>query len=192
MLTPSQVLKQETRAFHVELEDAFVHRIAAVKTADDFADLLRLFYGFVAPIEQGISPHVNNSTLPDVAERKKLYLLTEAINSIHQNSTIHVATEVPQITSVCEALGAMYVLEGSTLGGKSIVRLLTQENRLSVNPSYYRYFNPYGDATGAMWTRFQQVLNEHGKSEDCLERIVRSANAIFNFITRYITTNFAP
>lgn len=56
-----------------------------------------------------------------------------------------------------EALGALYVMEGSTLGGKVIGKALRRLPNWPISaPSY---FDPYGSATGSMWSAFQDYLD---------------------------------
>ena len=56
------------------------------------------------------------------------------------------------------ALGAMYVVEGSTLGGQMISRALRGADW--VPPAGLASFNPYGAETGAQWRGFRTVLAE--------------------------------
>jgi heme oxygenase len=55
--------------------------------------------------------------------------------------------------STAAALGSLYVMEGSTLGGQVISRALAEAPWLP--PGGLTYFNPYGDRTGAMWRSFK-------------------------------------
>ncbi len=54
------------------------------------------------------------------------------------------------------ALGSLYVIEGSTLGGQMISRALAAADWLPKQG--LTYFTPYGPQAGAMWRRFQTVL----------------------------------
>jgi heme oxygenase len=54
------------------------------------------------------------------------------------------------------ALGSIYVLEGSSLGGKIISRALSRAPWAP--PGGLRYFDPYGERTGPMWRAFQGAL----------------------------------
>jgi heme oxygenase len=56
------------------------------------------------------------------------------------------------------ALGRLYVLEGSTLGGTFIDRHLAGLPTLS--GIRLRAFSPYGTATGAMWHAFRRVTRD--------------------------------
>ncbi|MDT0276343.1 biliverdin-producing heme oxygenase [Blastococcus goldschmidtiae] len=62
---------------------------------------------------------------------------------------------LPPVPGTDEALGRMYVLEGSTLGGVFIDRHLAGLPELAGVP--IRAFSPYGSETGAMWAAFRRV-----------------------------------
>ena len=61
------------------------------------------------------------------------------------------------ITNPAAAFGAMYVIEGSTLGGTIIARRIRDALGLDETTGC-AYFRSYGRATGAMWTAFRRKL----------------------------------
>lgn len=63
--------------------------------------------------------------------------------------------ELPAPAGTDEALGRLYVLEGSTLGGALIDRHLATVRGLS--GLSLQAFSPYGTETGAMWHGFRRV-----------------------------------
>jgi len=62
---------------------------------------------------------------------------------------------LPPVPGTDEALGRMYVLEGSTLGGVFIDRHLAGLPELA--GVTVRSFSPYGHDTGAMWAAFRRT-----------------------------------
>ncbi len=74
-----------------------------------------------------------------------------------------------------EAMGALYVMEGSTLGGKLIAKSLRTCSDWPVRGICY--FNPYGERTGAMWAAFQLELAAVPTAH--AESVVRGANQTF-------------
>jgi heme oxygenase len=62
------------------------------------------------------------------------------------------------VTGTDEALGRMYVLEGSTLGGTFIDRHLT--GLPGLGGIRLRAFSPYGAETGAMWHTFRRATRD--------------------------------
>jgi heme oxygenase len=61
----------------------------------------------------------------------------------------------PAPESQAEALGMLYVLEGSTLGGRLILRTLKDRG---VDDPRLAFLDPYGPETGVRWRSFQSVL----------------------------------
>ncbi|WP_034383842.1 biliverdin-producing heme oxygenase [Deinococcus sp. YIM 77859] len=75
------------------------------------------------------------------------------------------------------ALGALYVLEGSTLGGQVLSRQL--QARLALTPKRgLRYFSGYGPQTGAMWLAFGRALRQHVRPGEDL-RVIEGAQQTF-------------
>ncbi len=56
------------------------------------------------------------------------------------------------------ALGSMYVLEGSALGGQVIARALRQAHGLDAEQAV-RYFSGHGAETGRLWREFRDLLS---------------------------------
>jgi len=77
-------------------------------------------------------------------------------------------------------LGAMYVMEGSTLGGQYIARHV--ESTLGLEPGRGdAYFNAYGAETGAMWNRFKAVLARVPDEQS--GEVIAAAKAMFRFFS---------
>lgn len=73
------------------------------------------------------------------------------------------------------ALGAMYVLEGSTLGGVHIARAILDRHGFTS-----AFYGCYGTRTAAMWKSFQQALLRYGEqSPDTARAVIDGANAMF-------------
>lgn len=61
----------------------------------------------------------------------------------------------PAIGTKAEALGALYVLEGSTLGGRKILQSLRSQG---VSTDDLHFLDPYGKDAGVNWRLFLRVL----------------------------------
>ncbi len=73
-------------------------------------------------------------------------------------------------------LGAMYVMEGSTLGGQYIARHV--EHVLALTPGQGdAYFRGYGEQTGSMWNAFRDVLGT--VSDAHTDLVIAAAKAMF-------------
>jgi heme oxygenase len=87
--------------------------------------------------------------------------------------------DLPHVEGTDEALGRMYVLEGSTLGGTFIDRHLATLPRGGVRVSA---FSPYGAETGAMWHAFRRFTRERVSDPD---RVVAAAGATFRALAAW-------
>jgi heme oxygenase len=82
-----------------------------------------------------------------------------------------------------QALGRMYVLEGSTLGGTLIDRhLATLPGLAGVR---LRAFSPYGSETGAMWHAFRRAIRARVAGGGDTTAVVDSARATFQALAAW-------
>jgi heme oxygenase len=83
----------------------------------------------------------------------------------------------PAIGTKAEALGALYVLEGSTLGGRTILRALRSRG---VSTDGLDFLDPYGEKAGANWRTFLRVLErETAHSQTTMNECVSGAIRAF-------------
>ena len=86
--------------------------------------------------------------------------------------------DLPDVPTTDDALGRLYVLEGSTLGGTFIDRHLSGLPSLGEGVRV-RAFSPYGGETGAMWHAYRQVTREHVAAGGDARRVVAAARDTF-------------
>ena len=77
-------------------------------------------------------------------------------------------------------LGALYVLEGATLGGSVIVKKLKTNPNLNALNLNFNYYQVYGDQLIANWKTFVAVLNK--QPESAYADIIAGATGMFNYI----------
>ena len=94
------------------------------------------------------------------------------------------APVLPVVGSTDEALGRMYVLEGSTLGGTFIDRHLASLPALA--DVRLRAFSPYGERTGAMWAAYRRATREHVASGGDADRVVGAARSTFGALSGWV------
>ncbi len=87
----------------------------------------------------------------------------------------------PEINSKAEFLGAMYVLEGSTLGGQVLLRRFKDALGISETQGGH-FFNGYGSETGLMWCQFLSVLNRELQTTEEIQTAVHSAQRTFRLM----------
>ena len=85
-----------------------------------------------------------------------------------------------------QALGRLYVLEGSTLGGTFISRHLATLPTLGPDVRLGA-FSPYGTETGAMWHAYRRVTRERVSGGGDAGRVVGAARSTFGALADWCT-----
>lgn len=94
----------------------------------------------------------------------------------------------PQLhfSSAAEAAGALYVMEGSTLGGMLIAKsIMEHQGRVS------RYYGCYGKTTAARWRSTSAQLDAFPRENADVESMVAGANSTFDALHRHLTQALA-
>lgn len=190
-------LRNETKTAHQQLEKATVPFIRRATSEDQYAYLLKMFYGYFKPVEETIQSLVDSSLLTDIGERRQSDSILADLKTIGAEGDELVTSEfTPDLTNVPQALGAMYVLEGSTLGGRFISQMLMKQLNRSANEGI-TFFSGYGEQTEAKWKAFTQMVNEYAeKFPENKDQIVAAADETFaNFgkwVAKYEETVAQP
>lgn len=174
-------LRDTTRDAHARLE----HKLDVAgcwSSRESYSALLIDFLSLYRPLERVLAAIIQPSCGLDFAPRRKARLLAaDLIDLGHTPAQLaHVPdyTDLPRIASLPEALGTMYVLEGSTLGGQVIFGRIAPALGISKMRGG-QFFNAYGCNTAQMWAVFVSVLNRFGSDPDSAPVIVASARAAF-------------
>jgi heme oxygenase len=186
-IAPSSVarlLKEETHAEHREAEQLLAPRLNEIKTQDDYASLLCLFYGFYHPLEQLIGSALDAELRQQLGSRRQSDLILLDLNSLQKPSGhIPLCTDLPDMYSSMSALGALYVLEGSTLGGQLIKRMLLKNTSAGLKEEQLHFFSGYREETGARWQAFLQLINQFSGEQKI---IAEGARSTFHFFSKWI------
>jgi heme oxygenase len=163
---------------------------ALLKVPAEYIGFLTKFYGYFKPVEDRILQHIDSRILPDISERRKAgWILEDLTFSNAHTGALPLATVLPGIENTAMAFGALYVLEGSTLGGRGITRLLLKNEHLRLQPRQLRFFSGYSEETGPKWTGFLQTLNRHGQSEAAAQTMITTANETFLYFEKWLSKN---
>lgn len=155
-LSLSERLRSETDAEHRSLEAGLGFDLHAPNMNQALA-MLRGFYGVLRDLE----PAMLALAPPALQDRAKLPILTQDLRTLGMSDADLAALPGPakawRPVTQAQAMGALYVMEGSTLGGKLIIKAL---RRLPDWPlETPTYFDPYGGETGIRWNTFRQYLD---------------------------------
>jgi len=180
-------LKERTGPSHQALEQRMVALIHQIKSGEDYARFLKLMYGYYAAVEDRIAEFVNNRPPRDFKKRRKADRLLNDINQFSTSGSMDLCDQLPAVHSYAGALGAMYVLEGSVLGGKIIARMIKGQLHIQESPGF-SFFLGYGEDTGAMWQAFKEDLEQPFNDEE-KEEVVQAANDTFLRFKQWIETH---
>ena len=146
------LLREKTRASHESLE-AHLNRLEQVQDRSQYTALLSRFFGFVEPFENTIRDRAEWAQVDlDIRPRlQKTRLLAQDLSHLGLNPREQDALprcgpqDLPSLHEFERVIGALYVLEGSTLGGQVICRTLgprlglTAETGLSLSFRLWRF-----------------------------------------------------
>ena len=175
-------LRAATRAQH-ELLDHDPRIIHQLRDINGIVSMLSRWYGFLVPYEEKLTD-IAGHRIALVQQRRRLPLLLadlEAHGIVPQS--LPLCENLPYLTGDAELLGAMYVSEGSTLGGRYISRHI--EQRLGLQSGHgYSFFVGYGEQTGRMWQEFSSIVNEACTENP--EPAIQSAQKTFQCIHEWL------
>lgn len=148
-------LRARTRSLHASIERE-VNVIQRTRTRKEYAHLLARFYGFYLPVEARLDVLTGlQATRFDNNARRKVPLLRADMLCLQNDAPlldeIEVCHHLPPLDTVAQALGALYVVEGATLGGQIISREILKNLHLTPECGG-AFFASYGAQVGAMWT----------------------------------------
>ncbi|MBJ6143661.1 biliverdin-producing heme oxygenase [Hymenobacter sp. BT559] len=174
-----QALRLETRPAHDQLEQNTFNQQLTAGTITEAATVhfLTKMYGFLVPYEaqlrqQDLGPEW------EVATRQRAHLILEDLQL--PAGQLPACPDMPPLGTWPQLLGAMYVLEGSTLGGQVISRQLAK-----ANIPLRSYFSGYGERTGPLWKVFCQLLSQEATPDNQAE-IVQSASLTFQKLDAWL------
>lgn len=150
---------------------------------------LSLMHDVVSDYEKHIYPLVENVIL-DISERKKADLILKDLKNIgEEKKKGHTFLKhSDQKFSIPFALGMLYVLEGSTLGGRFILKNI-QENLGLDEENGVSYFSGYGNKTGSYWKKFLAYFTEFEAQNNTEEEIIAGADFAFTIIGKHLSEN---
>lgn len=181
-------LRNKTSESHTHLErNQFSKAILTPSiTLVDYRTYIAKLYGVTRACERDVFPEVA-SVLYDLEYRYRSGLIVKdlAKTGISRVAIDNIPVFQFATSGIAEALGVMYVLEGSTLGGKFLYKHINQLLGID-NESGVSYFWGYGQKTGMLWKTFISSLSNYAVEENCEEEIIKSAVQTFVTIDKWL------
>ncbi|HEY0821188.1 MAG TPA: biliverdin-producing heme oxygenase [Rhizobacter sp.] len=179
-------LRDKTRLEHARIEHLL--RLTQPMSEARYAAIVSGFHEFLRRWEPRLAAALPQHLRDWAARRKRSAFAAEDLRHVRgvrgtkEASTAERAVRSLPLASPAAALGSMYVIEGSALGGQVITPLLQQH--LGLTPlTGASYFHGHGPATGAMWRDFREVIareigEDHGAAREACQEAQRTFAAL--------------
>lgn len=182
-------LRTKTADCHAALEaslDVF-HR---VRSDGDYRELLREFYTLYEPLEERLAQAADWPAKGwDFEARRKTPWLRDDLRAVGVDETEMAGWEragaLPALNEFGAALGCLYVLEGSTLGGQVIARELLDPKGITAERGG-KFFRAYGEQTGQRWREFGQWAEAQAALAPLEPAALRGARETFDGFARWM------
>lgn len=166
-------LKEATEKQHLSVEKSL--DIMSVQALPGYVEKLRRFHAFYQANEPALAAYLEDHGLDFYRSRMKEPLLERDLSFLSAEARTPQPAAPLSYNNIAEAFGALYVIEGSTLGGQLISRHLRDVFKLSAEGGV-AFFSGYGPETGKKWREFCELLEIHA-SHDSAGAIAGAKNA---------------
>ena len=181
-------LRSKTANSHQQLEESKYSKsiLSPSVTLNSYQTYIAKMYGFVKACERDVFPFLNN-IVPDLALRNKASLIKSDLKAtgIAVDLTEELPVHLFTVSNVAQAMGIMYVLEGSTLGVKFLYKHINEVLKLD-EKNGASYFWGYGQRTGLLWKTFIAAMADFAVNENCEDEIISSASQTFGTIAIWL------
>jgi heme oxygenase len=151
---------------------------------EDYICLLMRLYGFHRPFDDRVcaAGSVFETGL-DLDIRKRAVHIAQDLKTLGADETalasLPLCVDIQSPRSPGELLGALYVVEGSTLGGRMLARALSSLFGQDAMDGR-RFFYGYGERHGVMWRDFVTRLEANAATRDQQIEILNGATKTFH------------
>jgi heme oxygenase len=187
-------LRAATAAAHERLHHlaAFAPLAAGTITRDAYRALMARTFGFHVAMEAAIEAALAGTTFAALAARcRRVVLLRDDLIALGLTSAdierLAVADRLPDMSVAPRALGCLYVLEGSTLGGRQLSRgldhILPRDSRIGRS-----FLDAGADPGHIAWRTFGEVIEAAGAAPIDRADMIGGALAAFERFEHWFQT----
>jgi heme oxygenase len=186
----SSALRNQTASAHRAVEHT-LNLPEAIKDFEDYRRWLTRFFGIYYSIEESLGRFTqwDESGIPfePFARANSLSKDLNAMSVPIETVELAPRDQVPQFVNFSEAVGALYVLEGSTLGGRFILLDLSKRLGQRIDGAN-SFFAGYGSHTGLSWTAFKTSLDNFLSQDPVrFSSVLTGANATFASVESWMS-----
>ncbi len=189
-----ELLRTRTKAQHDALESGTLLKGLLERSLrlEVYVDILKRYFGLLIQFEEQVAGHAGWKIMNrnfETCLKSPLLLKDLDYLGVEPEQRVHPVTHGLRFDclSVPEFMGTLYVIEGSSLGGRVIARKLEQHLGLTTTTGA-AYFNGYGDRSYANWRNFCQQLELYSESIEDPSPIVDAANHAFSTFKQAMTS----
>ncbi len=180
-------LRTATAAEHRAVEDT-LDLLDPQLTRDRLVEVLTAMHGFWRAAEAGLDAWAvarpGDAARLDWSRRRRGHLFAADLTALGSTPDPVATPDLPPVADTDEALGRLYVLEGSSLGGVFIDRHLAALPQFA-GAGRLAAFSPYGEDTGSMWHAFRQVTRDRVAAGGDADRVVGAAQDTFRALAAW-------
>jgi heme oxygenase len=156
---------------------------------DAYRAHLETMWGFCAALEGGLGQHVFGAALPNYDRRRKLALITRDLIALGADADsvgrLPRCNTVPACADPAAAFGCLYVLEGATLGGRTLLPLVQRQLGLTAEHGA-AFLASYGENVAPMWGEFRALLDAWCETPERCARATQNAVDTFTSLERWL------
>ncbi|HZP06486.1 MAG TPA: biliverdin-producing heme oxygenase [Terracidiphilus sp.] len=153
-------------------------------TREEYVACLQRLHGIVAAWDATAYEKAPSSMQNLLGPRRRGHLLAADLNWFGLTVEEKNRPSLPDLSDEALFFGALYVMEGSTLGGQLIARHV--EEALGLEPGRGdRYFRGHGAKTGPMWKEICELLETRVLEEEG-DRVIESARQMFRIFESWM------
>ncbi|MCG6115152.1 MAG: biliverdin-producing heme oxygenase [Mesorhizobium sp.] len=169
-------LRAATRQFHEGLEARF-DAIQLLSDGMSRPETLRRYASFHLPADAVLGRALGHLPELEMDRRTRGHLLSPHVGD-------WAWVDFPEPSGVADALGMLYVVEGTSLGGNVILKRLRDRG---ADCAEFGFLHPYGADTGLMWKRFLSAASaEIGGDAEARAMACRGAVTAFRHAERVL------
>ncbi len=174
-------LREATSSLHHEVE-ARVDFLSPQLTVEHYVRILQAFSAFFEPVEAEMYARCPAEYRALWQGRRRAHRLVDDLNAlgVKVSDPPAGAFAIPDVSDIGRWLGALYVLEGSTLGGQVICSHLERCFGWR-NGAGYSFFQGHGAHTRERWREVVEALESSSAANN---QIVSGAHQTFNQMNR--------
>lgn len=179
-LNPQQYLKQHTMLEHTRIEQTATMRALMSPSVSlaIYGSVLTKWLHWLAVNEPLIKVSLGHLLPPQYSKRLHCNRVKQDLQRLNLATvTSQLSVNTLRLDNPFQALGAVYVLEGSTLGSQVICKRLRSKLGSELPLDYY---SGYGASTGQMWAELVAYINTAVKTQAQLDSILIGAKQVFS------------